>query len=530
MRTAARLLLICLALLCLSADAAAQVGYVQGAPNTTSGSGPFPSTATFTSSVTTGDLFIVWGRFFSGSAGITVSDTCGSSLVKEADGTNSSSYLVVYAGTFACTGSDTITFANGSGSIGAFPEFTGYQYHNGYGSGWTIGTTTGPTTGFQFSPWKTTNFTAGLDDLTIAFFENETGATTGPNGWPAGCSTSVGCGGSGWNQRDMAGQDVFTVDNLDIQTVSPFAQVGNTTGGSVGYFTMNVTPTGVPSNTNPRQRQAVPSPYTTSPPSSFTITFPANVLSGSGLFYFTGSNGVTVTSCTDTLGTTFVAKTVALTFSGYQLDTYFGITTSGGADAITCNYTGSYSFLQNLAVEVQNTTGFDQTNGGSGIGSPMSSGNVTTTQNGETLFGFSDINTSYPSAPLTLGTGFATAFILDDPPGFAAQYYIGQEFNQAIGTYSFSGTYSGFSRNLGVIYTLEGVPSGPTINTQPADASKSHRPDGHFFCHGHFICWRQPFLPVEAHTAGTHRRRNVQQLHHRQHCHWVITVITTGAR
>lgn len=465
-------LLILLVLSCQSSRA--QVSFVQGAPNTTSGGGPFPATATYGSSVTTGDLEIVWGRFFGGSAGISVVDSCGTTLTLQASGTNSSSYLALYTGTFACTGSNTITFSNGSGSIGSFPEFVGYQYHNGFGSGWTIGTAAGPTTGFQFNPWSTTSINANLDDLVLAFFENETGATPSPSGWPAGCASSVGCSGFGSTIRPMAGQDVFAVDNLAVQSVAWFGKTDGVSGGTVGYMTLNVTPNGLPTNSGPRQRQLSQPVDVSSPSSPSTMTFPVNVLANSGLFAFLGNNGYTITGCTDTLGTTFVQKIAgsSLAISGYQQDVWFGITTSGGADTVSCTFTSGGSYTVNFVVEVQKVSAFDQVNStANNTSAPVNSGNITTSVANETLFGLAEVNTTYGNSPLTLGAGWSAGFIFDDPTNFAAQLYTTQEFNVTTGTYALSGTYPGFARNLSAIFSLEGINPGPTITSQPGDQS-----------------------------------------------------------
>lgn len=424
---------------------ASRVTRVQGSQNTTSTSS-WPNTGAYGSNVTAGDLLVCAGRFNGLSSAPSISDTVGTVWTNAGGVVVGSSYYTLWWGLAGGTGANTITL----GSAGSFPEFVYAQWNNPDGS-WTAGSLVTQTPAFQFSPWIGQQWTASIDDLVLSVFGNET------------ANYNVGQWNGNMAVHEVAGQNTGWCEFTRNRQVTWTPKVIGG-GGTVGQITMNFIPTGLPTDTTPRHRQTPFVVAQNSSSSSLSKAFDANVLSGSTLFVWAGNtSGHASTAVTDTLGTTYTKIVSAVSFSGgIQYDIWAGQAPSSGANTVAVTYAASGGSNFVIPTEYQNGTAIDGNVSATGFPSPAASGNLTTTQP-DTLIAWVTINQQYVTSPVT-ATGWDISNQVDDPNGtdfFGDQFYIFDQEQTSAGTYSFSGTYPGFSRNSVSLIALTGAGSPP---------------------------------------------------------------------
>ena len=150
---------------------------------------------------------------------------------------------------------------------------------------------------------------------------------------------------------------------------------------------------------------------------SMSLKFPGNNAAGNAIIIATefADNNVTST-CTDTLGNTYVSDAV-LQYDATHLQGIticYALNIKGGANTTTITFSGTPDFddmfiheysgvAKTKALDVTSTQNISFSNSTNGI----SSGAVTTTANGELVFG-ADTEVSGAGSNLSAGTGFTT--------------------------------------------------------------------------------------------------------------------------
>lgn len=156
----------------------------------------------------------------------------------------------------------------------------------------------------------------------------------------------------------------------------------------------------------------------TSSGTSYGLAYSSNVTAGSLLLTCINADAG-ISSVTDTLGNTYAAATNLTDGSTYALAMFYTISASSGANTVTANFTGSVGYAHHILGEwsgVASSSPLDQSTGqvqaAPGTGSnAVTSGNITTTVNGDLLVGCSNSD-PYVSGQLTAGTGFTIRQLL----------------------------------------------------------------------------------------------------------------------
>jgi hypothetical protein len=120
------------------------------------------------------------------------------------------------------------------------------------------------------------------------------------------------------------------------------------------------------------------------------MSFSSNTTAGDTIIVAIDGEASSISSVTDSLGNTYT-KAVGIT-SPSNLAIYYASDMTGGADTVTADFGSSTGFSTLYIQEVSGvavSSPVDQTNSSSvSSGTSLSSGNVTTTQASELLFGY----------------------------------------------------------------------------------------------------------------------------------------------
>jgi hypothetical protein len=139
---------------------------------------------------------------------------------------------------------------------------------------------------------------------------------------------------------------------------------------------------------------------------SLSVSFPANTVAGDLILVGIGfASNATASSVTDSQGNTFTQVGTQLTSPvGTRSVVYYAKKIKGGADSVTVNLSAS----SGIELYLTEYSGIDQTNpidgqaGSSGGAGTVSSGNATTTNAGDVIYGFCEADWA-----CTAGSGFA---------------------------------------------------------------------------------------------------------------------------
>lgn len=207
-----------------------------------------------------------------------------------------------------------------------------------------------------------------------------------------------------------------------------------------------------------------------------TASFDTDVTVGSAILVFGGhvaSASQTITGVTDNNGNTYsqIIAPMASDASGLKSAAVWIAT---GCNAGPTTVTITYSSATNVSGIVLELGGigsspFDQTNFAlnfSGAGS-ISSGNVTTTSANEYVLGLLYFDSA---ETVTAGSGYTSRFSFTGS-SFGDQFTVQDKNLSTTTTLDSSASKTGFSDWLNVIVTLKQTVVGPTINTQPSDAT-----------------------------------------------------------
>ena len=147
---------------------------------------------------------------------------------------------------------------------------------------------------------------------------------------------------------------------------------------------------------------------------SLTTSFTANTLAGDVILVgFDFSTSASASSITDSQGNTFTEVGSQLTSpGGSRSRVYAAKNIKGGADTVTVTLSGSSSWLEIYLTEysgVDTVTPVDAQAGASGSAASVSSGNATTTQAGDVIYGY-----CVADWKCSAGSGFAARSTLND--------------------------------------------------------------------------------------------------------------------
>ena len=146
------------------------------------------------------------------------------------------------------------------------------------------------------------------------------------------------------------------------------------------------------------------------------VTFPGNVTAGNLIALFVAFNNVAniIDSVTDSLGNTYTLVDTALNFASDSHASYYAKNITGGACTVTVTFTASVGYRSLTVHEVSGldtTAPLDQhainTQVAPDIGTDaVTSGSVTTTTNGQYIFGACHVNNTGAGLTVDPGTGF----------------------------------------------------------------------------------------------------------------------------
>jgi hypothetical protein len=233
--------------------------------------------------------------------------------------------------------------------------------------------------------------------------------------------------------------------------------------------------------------------------SSLSYSFTANTLAGDLIVVgFDFSASTTPVSVTDSQGNTFIQVGSLLTSpGGVDSEVYYAKNIRGGADTVTVTLSANSAWLELYLTEY---TGVDQANpidaqaGASGSAGTVSSGNATTTNSGDVIYGY-----CVGDSACTAGSGFSARSTLDNnliedqtagnPGSYAATGTANSGWTMhmvalkpassgsavsapaitsataASGTVGISFSYQITATNLPTSYGATGLPVGLTVNS-----------------------------------------------------------------